>query len=205
MKPNDMALRMGRTDDRKDFTKSTVAAAKLLTSLYSNFGDWLLVIAAYNAGEGRVRQAIRKAGSTNFWALQRYLPEETRNHVKKFIATHYYFEGCGGVATMTAEEIKSYTPLTLPKIVIEDVENTATVEIQGRYNSTIMAKYLQLDEALLSRLNPRMNEALNQGAVYVLRLPADKIILFEQNKKTILKESVQLLLLSANAVKSNAY
>lgn len=200
-------LRTGRVDDRKDFTKSTLAAAKLLTTLYNNFGDWLLVIAAYNAGEGRVRQAIKKAGSANFWALQSFLPAETRNHVKKFIATHYYFEGGGGVVTMTAEEIKNYIPatVTLPKIIIDDIENTGTVEIQGRYNSTIMAKYLQLDEALLSRLNPRLDEALNQGTVYVLRLPADKMPLFEQNKKTILKESVQLLLLSANVVKSNTY
>ncbi len=198
-------LRTGRVDDRKDFTKSTLAAAKLLNSLYNNFGDWLLVIAAYNAGEGRVRQAIKKAGSTNFWALQSFLPAETRNHVKKFIATHYFFEGCGGIATMTAEELKNYVPVVLPKIIIDDIENTATVEIQGRYSSTIMAKYLQLDEALLNRLNPRMDEALDQGNIYTLRLPADKLTLFEQTKKTILKESVQVLLLNANVAKINAY
>ena len=58
--------------------------------------------------EGRVRQAIRKSGSRNFWELQTFLPLETRNHVKKFIGTHYVFEGNGGLTTMTASEIEDY-------------------------------------------------------------------------------------------------
>jgi membrane-bound lytic murein transglycosylase D len=62
-------------------------------------------VAAYNAGAGGVRKAIRKAGSRDFWVLQDFLPKETRNHVKKFIATHYLFEGGGGMTTMTAAEI----------------------------------------------------------------------------------------------------
>ena len=79
-------------DDRTDYFKSTNAAAKYLLSLYKDLKDWLLVIAAYNGGEGRVYSAIKKSGSHNFWKLQYYLPEESRNHVKKFIATHYIME-----------------------------------------------------------------------------------------------------------------
>jgi membrane-bound lytic murein transglycosylase D len=94
----------GSIDERMDFSKSTVAAALLLKELYGKFGDWLLVVAAYNGGAGSVRKAIRKSGSRDFWALQYYLPEETRNHVKKFIATHYVFKGSGGPVTMTAAE-----------------------------------------------------------------------------------------------------
>src|SRR3954447_23498026 len=71
-------------DERTNFNKSTAVAAKILKELYDDLGDWLLVIAAYNAGEGRVKQAISKAGSDNFWDIQYYLPEETRNHVKKY-------------------------------------------------------------------------------------------------------------------------
>ncbi|TKK66960.1 lytic transglycosylase domain-containing protein [Ilyomonas limi] len=195
-------LKIGKHDERKDFAKSTTVAAKLLSKLYDRFGDWLLVIAAYNAGEGRVRQAIKKAGSSSFWVLQNFLPAETRNHVKKFIATQYYFEGSGGVTTMTAEEVKQYMPLGIPKIKIDDLEHTAIVEIQGKYNSTIMAKYLQMDEGLLNRLNPGLDDALNAGTTYNLRLPTDKVEPFKQAKNTILKESVEMLLSDVQTVKN---
>ena len=194
-------LRTGKHDERKDFTKSTTVAAKMLSKLYDHLGDWLLVIAAYNAGEGRVRQAIKKAGSNSFWAIQNFLPAETRNHVKKFIATHYYFEGCGGITTMTTDELKEYLPLGIPKIKIDDLENTAVVEIQGKYNSTIMAKYLQMDEGLLDRLNPGLEDAMQSGSTYNLRLPADKMDMFAQTRKAILKESVESLLLNTETAK----
>lgn len=91
-------------DERKQYGKSTKAAALYLRDLYSEFGDWLLVMAAYNCGPGPVYKAIRKSGSHNFWKLQAYLPGESREHVKKFIATHYYFEGNGSVTTLTKAE-----------------------------------------------------------------------------------------------------
>ena len=56
------------------------------------FGSMYLAAAAYNGGPGRVYNTIKKSGSRNFWELQYYLPEESRNHVKKFIATHYVME-----------------------------------------------------------------------------------------------------------------
>jgi membrane-bound lytic murein transglycosylase D len=95
-------------DERTHFPKSTVAAAKYLRDLHKLFGDWLLVIAAYNSGPGPVYKAIKKSGSRNFWKLQNYLPAETREHVKKFISTHYYFEKQGGVTTLTKEETAVY-------------------------------------------------------------------------------------------------
>ena len=95
-------------DERKHLYKSTVAAAKYLNDLHDIFGDWLLVIAAYNAGPGNVMKAIKKSGSRNFWKLQQYLPAETRGHVKKFISTQYYFEGKAGLTTLTKEETHVY-------------------------------------------------------------------------------------------------
>jgi vacuolar-type H+-ATPase subunit D/Vma8 len=68
-----------------------------------------LVLAAYNSGPGPVYAAIRKSGSRNFWALQNFLPAETRGHVKRFIATHYFFEGQGSVTTLTKAENINYT------------------------------------------------------------------------------------------------
>ncbi|HSC36755.1 MAG TPA: lytic transglycosylase domain-containing protein [Chitinophagaceae bacterium] len=80
-------------DERKHLSKSTQAAAIYLRDLHREFGDWLLVLAAYNSGPGPVYKAIRKSGSRDFWKLQAYLPAETRAHVKRIIATRYYFEG----------------------------------------------------------------------------------------------------------------
>jgi membrane-bound lytic murein transglycosylase D len=91
-------------DERTNTYRSSVAAAKYLRDLYRQYDDWLLVIAAYNAGPGKINSAIRKSGSRNFWVLQKYLPAETRGHVKKFIATHYYFEQKAGLVTMTKAE-----------------------------------------------------------------------------------------------------
>jgi membrane-bound lytic murein transglycosylase D len=91
-------------DERSNYYKSTIAAAKYLRDLYTLFDDWLLVLAAYNGGPRPVYNAIQKSGSRNFWILQGYLPAESREHVKKFIATHYYFEGRGGVTTLTRSE-----------------------------------------------------------------------------------------------------
>jgi membrane-bound lytic murein transglycosylase D len=95
-------------DERTHLRKSTVAAAKYLRDLYNEYGDWLLVMAAYNGGPGPVNSAIRKSGSRNFYNLQYFLPGESREHVKKYIATHYYFEGRAGVTTLTKIENYHY-------------------------------------------------------------------------------------------------
>ena len=100
-----LGLKVNRhCDERSNYYKSTIAAAKYLRDLYALFDDWLLVLAAYNGGPKPVYTAIQKSGSRNFWVLQNYLPAESREHVKKFIATHYYFEGRGGVTTLTKSE-----------------------------------------------------------------------------------------------------
>jgi membrane-bound lytic murein transglycosylase D len=95
-------------DERKNFYKSTGAAARYLKDLYAEYGDWLLVIAAYNSGPGYVNAAIKKSGSRNFWRLQNYLPAETRHHVKRFIGAHYFFEGEGSEVTLTKAEAVAF-------------------------------------------------------------------------------------------------
>ncbi len=98
----------GKTDDRRNMYKSTAAAAKYLNELYNQFDDWLLVVAAYNCGAGNVNKAIKKSGSREFWKLQNFLPAETRKHVKKFIATHFYYEEKGSLVTLTKTERKKH-------------------------------------------------------------------------------------------------
>jgi membrane-bound lytic murein transglycosylase D len=98
-----------RYDERKNYYKSTRAAARYLKDLHEEFGDWLIVVAAYNCGEGPVYSAIRKSGSKNFWMLQHYLPEETREYVKKIIATCYYFGGPCGLSFLSKRGSISYS------------------------------------------------------------------------------------------------
>jgi membrane-bound lytic murein transglycosylase D len=76
-------------DERNNVVKSTEGAAKYLKHLHAKYNDWALALAAYNSGPNRVDGAIRRAGSRNFWVLQRFLPEETRNYVPAFIAATY--------------------------------------------------------------------------------------------------------------------
>ena len=189
----DMGLVVNRSrDERKDFTKSTYAAARYLTSLYGIYNDWLLVIAAYNGGPGRVDAAIRKSGSRNFWNLQYYLPTESRNHVKKFIATHYIMEGQGSVATLTKKEVDA-----LP--MISNDANTAktdmeTISISGKYNSVVIAQYLDMSLAEFNRLNPGFDQKMAINDSYDLRLPADKSLQFQAKKLQILEQSIKLAL-----------
>jgi membrane-bound lytic murein transglycosylase D len=98
----------GKTDERMNAYKSTIAAAKCLVYLNNIFDDWLLTLAAYNCGPGGVLKAIKKSGSRNFWVLQNYLPLETRKHVKKFISIHYFFEGHGSLTTLTKAETAAH-------------------------------------------------------------------------------------------------
>ncbi len=189
-------LRVGRNDERMDFYKSTHVAARLMKELYKEFGDWLLVVAAYNGGAGRVRQAIRKAGSRDFWQLQYYLPEETRNHVKKFIGTHFLFEGGGGWTTMTASETqiqKAAKPVVLA-LSEEELAKTTITEISGRYNSAIVAAGLTIDIHEFNKWNPNFDRSLSEGKKYPMRLPKDKAMMFEANKGNLLMQSIRALL-----------
>jgi membrane-bound lytic murein transglycosylase D len=105
----DLGLKVNKKqDERTHYYKSTVAAAKHLRSLYAEFNDWLLVVAAYNSGSGPVYKAIKRSGSRNFWKLQNFLPAETRGHVKRFIATHCYFQEENSLIMLTKSETAAY-------------------------------------------------------------------------------------------------
>lgn len=92
MKPTakECGLKCGTyVDERMDPEKSTKAAVQYLKTLYGMFGNWELVMAAYNAGPGRVRGAVKRAGSNDYWKVSKYLPVETRAYVPGFIAASY--------------------------------------------------------------------------------------------------------------------
>lgn len=84
-------LRVDRlVDERYNLVKATHAAARYLRNSYQILGDWLLVIAAYNCGTGRVLRAVKAAGGrTHYWEIAPFLPLETRGYVPAFIAACY--------------------------------------------------------------------------------------------------------------------
>ncbi|MBO9681602.1 MAG: lytic transglycosylase domain-containing protein [Flavisolibacter sp.] len=187
-----LGLKVSRkTDERRDFNKSTVAAAKYLKNLYTTYNDWLLVIAAYNCGGGVVNSAIRKSGSSNFWELQYYLPKESRNHVKKFIATHYIMEGDGGLTTLTKKETEALA--LAGNIEILD-PNSTILNISGKYNSMAITQNIQMNIADFNKLNPDFDRQLSANGTYNLRLPNDKMLAFQSSKQQILDQSIQILL-----------
>ena len=188
-------------DDRTDYYKSTNAAAKYLLHLYKELKDWLLVIAAYNGGPGRVYSAIKKSGSRNFWDLQYYLPEESRNHVKKFIATHYIMET--GNTGNPADSKFNYSSLSdnapaAAHLSAEEQKNVDSTQVSGRYIAEVIAKNVNMDMADFDRYNPNFNEALSTGASYNLQLPDDKMKAFFEKKFDILNQSVSRLLGEVN-------
>jgi membrane-bound lytic murein transglycosylase D len=75
-------------DERRDPIKSTRAAARYLRDLHEMFGSWSLAMAAYNAGENKIKRALRKTGSNDYWRLlrTRHIKRETKDYVPKFIA-----------------------------------------------------------------------------------------------------------------------
>ncbi len=130
-------------DGRRDIIASTEAALDYLDQLHNRFnGDWLLALAAYNAGHARVRRAIRRnrdAGRpVDFWHL--LLPAETRSYVPRLIALR-----------MIIENPRSYN-ITLPGL--SDTRYFSRVEIRGQIEFNVAARLSGVSLAELQRLNP---------------------------------------------------
>ena len=189
-----LSIRRGN-DERLDYVKSTHAAARLLTDLYQKYGDWLLVLAAYNGGPGNVDKAIRKSGgSKDFWTLQYNLPVESMNHVKKFIGTHYIFEGEGGITTVTKSEMKDLLVNGSSSDLKEDEMNSSTIKkITSRLSSAIIIKYIEIDMVTFNRYNPNFDNEMADKGEYNLRLPIQKMNKFIDKRDKIWEESINLL------------
>ncbi len=152
-------------DERMDFDKSTHAAAQYLKDLYSEFGDWYLVMAAYNYGEGRIRRNIRWEGTRDFWKM-RTMPRQTRNYVPTVLAAaaismdpeHYGFK-----LPSVSTELTTWDTLTLDKSV--ELETLARA-CKSNYNT-------------LKALNPELRKHTTPSRDYTVRLPKntrDKVL-----------------------------
>jgi membrane-bound lytic murein transglycosylase D len=173
-----------QNDERTNYYKSTIAAAKYLRDLYAQFNDWLLVLAAYNGGPRPVYNAIQKSGSKNFWILQNYLPAESRDHVKKFIATHYYFEGRGSETTLTRAE-----NLEFKKMVKEFLKSSHSPEVSG-INIPTPAKpeetqvvYFDFNQLIGFKIDSKVNNTT----------PAGQVETSDEKFKRLMKESEESL------------
>ncbi len=189
-----LGLKLNPIDERTDYYKSTKAAATILKELYAKYGDWLLVVAAYNGGAGRVSRAIEKVGKKDFWKIEYDLPLETRNHVKKFIATHYVFESDDPSAydkwnyvNGALDEGKTKQGSILLQTQFQEVA------VSGRFKISMIAKYLNIDLKELAGLNPRFDQIVSSGKKYVLKLPKGYLEKFEAHKNDILQASLQSL------------
>lgn len=184
-----LGLKLTPVDERMDYEKSTQAAATILRESFAEFGDWLLVVAAYNGGAGRVRQAIKKKGTKDFWIIQYELPLETRNHVKKFIATQYIFE----TEQYESNQVRSSLMKMKKTDRITSNETFDVVIISGRYQLAIIAKMLSINLQFLQENNPGIEKLLASGKSYELKLPKGMLEKFEARKNEILQASLNAL------------
>jgi membrane-bound lytic murein transglycosylase D len=131
-------------DERRDQQKSTVAAARYLGDLYKMFGSWYLTAAAYNMGEGRMSRLIKKHRTKNFWVLsqKKDFPEETKDYIPKLLAA---------VMISKAPRIYGFRDLN-PK----DPFSYDYFHVPGGTDLMNLAKYLNIDDKILSRLNPEL-------------------------------------------------
>ncbi len=121
-------------DERRDAVKSSYAAAHFLSDLYSIYGDWSLVIAAYNCGPGNINKAIqRSGGKRDYWEIYPYLPSETRGYVPAFIAANYimtYYCEHNICPMLTKLPIQSDTIMLYRNLHFEQVSQVLGIDIK---------------------------------------------------------------------------
>ncbi len=161
----------GYRDDRRDFEKSTDAAARHLKDLYRTFGDWYLAWAAYNAGPGRVNSAINKSGSKDYWTLRSYLPGETKNYVPSILALSFIYRNPEDYGFKDLEYGK---PISFDRI---NFDGSITLDKIAEYSGTDIETIRELNSELTSDVVP------DYEVPYQLRIPHDSYKTFITNYK----------------------
>ncbi len=172
-------------DERCSPQHSTKAACRFLNDMYAIYGDWTLVIAAYNCGPGNVNKALARSGvdksNGTFWDIYFYLPRETRGYVPAFIGASYAY------AYHQQHNIE-FDPSPLPLA-------TDTVHIKRVMHLGQVSEVLEIPIEMLRELNPQYRKdiipAVNKE--YSLRLPQRYITEYIVNEELInSKDSVYL-------------
>jgi len=158
-------------DERRDPVKATHAAAQYLKDLYAEFGSWYLAAAGYNAGEAKIRRALKRYKADDFWAIshhrRRYLKRETKNYVPKMIA-----------AALIAKEPEKYG--------FNDIKYQAPmafdeVRVHGGTSLGVAAKLAGIKTSELVAINPELRRWCTppNTSRYTLRIPSGKKAAFE--------------------------
>ncbi len=167
-------LRVDRwIDERRDPEKSTMAAARFLKHLYGRFGSWHLAMAGYNAGEGRVRRAIKRYGSSDYWVLSKYkrgaFMRETRSYVPKYMA-----------AMMIAKDPSRYG---FDRLEYADSVSYEKVALPDATDLRVIAKAAGVGAGELRRLNPELLNWFTPPDYpgYEIKLPEGTAAAFREN------------------------
>lgn len=170
-------------DERRDPLKASNAAARFLKDLYRIFGDWNLVIAAYNAGPDRINKAIHRAGGVkDYWKIYPYLPKETRGYVPAFIAANYI--------------MTYYCDHNICPMETELPARSDTIMINRDVHFDQIANVIGIDSKLLKELNPQYRRDIINGnsGLAELRLPAQYIGTFIDKEDSIFNYNSNQLL-----------
>lgn len=176
-------------DERCDPIKSSYAAANYLSDLYRIFGDWNLVIAAYNCGPDKLTQAIHRAGgSKDYWKIYPYLPRETRGYVPAFIAANYI--------------MNYYCEHNICPMTTDLPAKTDTILVNRDVHFKQIAQVLNMDEELVRSLNPQYRKDIVIGYTKpsTLRLPVDKINSFIDQEDSVYAYNADVLLTKRSEV-----
>lgn len=162
-------------DERSDPYLATEAACKYLKALYGMFGDWQLVLAAYNGGPGTLNKAIRRSGGKKtYWELRPYLPQETQGYVPAFIAATY---------TMNYASEHNIYPLS-PRIFSYQLD---TIHVKNKITFETLSTVLGITMEDLEYLNPSYRKHVIPGTkdYNTLVLPKSKLGVFLANENDI--------------------
>jgi membrane-bound lytic murein transglycosylase D len=160
-------------DERHDPIKSTVAACEYLRFLYKMFGDWQMVLAAYNGGPGTVNRAIRRSGGKKtYWEIRPFLPRETQGYVPAFIAANYIMN--------YASEHNIY-----PGIAKKQYFEVDTIMIKEPLAFNQIATALNISTDEIKWFNPIYRKDIIPSGGYALTLPKDKIGQFLNNEQAV--------------------
>ncbi len=162
-------------DERRDPLKATVAASMYLRTLYGMFDSWELAMAGYNAGEGKIKRAIRRYRTKNFWKIRRgrYLRRETKNYVPKIMALAIIGKNLSKFGFTNIEFKKA--------LDFEEIEVSANTDLYK------VAEVLGEDFDKMKKFNPELLrwQTPPHGEQYVLRVPVGKKEVWEQKKNDV--------------------
>ncbi|WP_048509612.1 lytic transglycosylase domain-containing protein [Chryseobacterium sp. FH2] len=176
--------------NRNDLYKSTKTAVVSLTNLYKKYNNWVTVVAAYNCGEGNVAKAMAAAGSSQYHVFYKYLPEETINHVKK------YLNACYATGELPSV-LNNYNSSRMNAVFFAGSgskkynSNLSETEINAGFNLNVIADELDVDVNKILAWNPGITEELENKGESMLYLPTDLMPDFLLRKNKILSRSIK--------------